>query len=204
MATARAIQDGEAGPYWRLAAVAPISGPYAVRTAEIPAMLAGKLAPESAVLYIAFWTVSMNRIHHDLYDNPAQVFQEPYAGIVEGLFDGDHTEEQIGAALPGDYTRLLTPQYLQRLAHPSGALLEAMTQNDTSCEWHPDVPVRLFGADGDSDVAFADSQQCQAELAKHGVHADLVDVGDVGHNESAMLSVPMILDWFGQLGNGRS
>lgn len=51
-------------------------------------------------------------------------------------------------------------------------------------------------------MAFTNSQQCQAELAAHGVHADLIDVGDVGHNESAQLSVPKVLDWFGALAAG--
>jgi hypothetical protein len=87
MGFAHAIQQGQAGDYWRLGAVAPMSGPYNVRTAEIPALLRNSLNPESEVLYISFWTVAMNRIYH-FYDNPAEVFQKPYASIVEGLYNG--------------------------------------------------------------------------------------------------------------------
>ena len=194
MGLARAIQEGRADGYWKLGAVAPISGPYHVRTAEVPALSRGELDPESAILYIAFWTVSMNRLHH-LYENPATVFQQPYAATVESLFDGDHSEQDILASLPGTPTALLTPHYLARLRHPTGALLRAMRQNDTSCDWHPDVPVRLYGADGDHAVAFANSWQCQAELAAHGDRVTLVDVGDVDHNTSAERSVPLVLEF---------
>jgi acetyl esterase/lipase len=193
MGLARAIQDGQAGS-WRLGAVAPISGPYDVRTAEIPAMLNNQLDPESALLYIAFWTVSMNRLYH-LYQDPTEVFQQPYAATVESMFDGSHSEQDILAALPSTPAALLTPRYLAELRHPTGALLRALRQNDTSCDWHPDVPVRLFGADGDRDVAFTNSEQCQAELAAYGDRVTLVDVGDVDHNTSAELSVPLVLEF---------
>ena len=194
MGLARAIQDGRAGGSWKLGAVAPISGPYNVRTAEIPALLRGELDPESAILYISFWTVSMNRLHH-LYKDPGTVFEQPYAQTVEGLFDGDHSEPGILAALPATPAALLTPQYLARLQNPTGALLQAMRQNDTSCDWHPNAPTRLYGADGDRGVAFANAQQCQAELAAHGGRVALVDVGDVDHNTSAERSVPLVLQF---------
>ncbi|HWG27801.1 hypothetical protein [Actinospica sp.] len=55
--------------------------------------------------------------------------------------------------------------------------------------------MRLFGADGDRDVAFTNSQQCQAELAAHGDRVTLVDVGDLDHNTSAELPVPLVLEF---------
>jgi hypothetical protein len=136
----------------------------------------------------------MNRLYH-LYDNPAEVFRQPYAAIVAGLYDGSRSESDILAALPGTYDALLTPQYLARLQHPTGALLQAMRQNDTSCDWRPDVPVRLYGADGDRDVAFSNTEQCQAEFAAYGDRVAAVDVGAVDHNTSAELSVPWVLDF---------
>jgi hypothetical protein len=195
MGFAHAIQQGRAGRYWRLGAVAPMSGPYNVRTAEIPALLRNALNPESEVLYISFWTVAMNRLHH-FYDDPAQLFQQPYASIVEGLYDGDHSEPDILSALPSTPDALLTPQYIARLKHPTGALLKAMQQNDIACDWHPDAPAQIYAADGDDGVAFANAQQCQAQLAAHGDRVGLVDVGAVDHNNSAELATPQVLAFF--------
>lgn len=195
MGFARAIQQGRAGSYWQLGAVAPMSGPYNVRTAEIPALLRDSLNPESEVLYISFWTVAMNRLHH-FYDDPAEVFQQPYASIVEGLYNGDHSEQDILSALPTSPEALLTPQYIARLRHPAGALLHAMTQNDVSCDWHPDAPIRIYAADGDDGVAFANAQQCRTQLAEHGADVELVDVGNVDHNTSAELATAQVLTFF--------
>ena len=197
MGLAHALQDGQAGRHWRLGAVAPMSGPYNVRTAEIPALLGNSLNPESEVLYISFWTVAMNRLHH-LYDSPAEVFQQPYASIVEGLYDGNHSEQDTLSALPNNPAALLTQQYIARLHHPTGALLRAMKQNDVACEWHPNAPAQIYAANGDDGVAFTNAQQCQAQLGAHGAQVALVDVGHVDHNTSAELATPRVLEFFAE------
>nr|SBO90982.1 Lysophospholipase [Nonomuraea gerenzanensis] len=71
-------------PAYRLRGVAPISGPYHVRAAELPALLQDRLDPHSATFYLAYGTVSMNRLHH-FYGSPSEVFRDP---AVEQLFDG--------------------------------------------------------------------------------------------------------------------
>jgi len=137
----------------------------------------------------------MNRLHH-FYRDPSEVFRAPYDATVEQLFDGDHPDEDIPGALPAAPADLLTPQFVERLRHPSGPLLAAMRENDQTCQWSPRVPIRLYAADGDRDVTIGNTRVCQAELRSHGANAPLVDVGDVDHVGSAMASVPRILDWF--------
>jgi hypothetical protein len=89
MALARALQAG-ADPSFRLGAVAPISGAYDLRHAQLPAMLNGEVHPKASVIYTALLFVAWNRLHH-LYDSPAEVFQPPYDRTIEQLFDGQHT-----------------------------------------------------------------------------------------------------------------
>jgi pimeloyl-ACP methyl ester carboxylesterase len=196
MATAEALQNGV--DRWRLTAVAPISGPYDVQHTELPALVnhpgdgPGEIDPIEGVFYSAYWTVTQNRRHH-FYRDPAEVFQQPYAGIVERLFDGNHSDEEVVNALPPTPAQLLTPAYQQRLLHPSGPLLAAMRVNDRTCRWTPRVPIRLYAADGDRDVPIANAKVCQAEL---GTWAPVINVGDVDHNGSGLASVPKVLDWF--------
>lgn len=181
-------QDG-----YRLRGVAPIAGPYHVRKAELPALLAGRLDPFSASMYLAYWTVSMNRLHH-FYDSPSEVFRDPG---VEKLFDGHHNFEQIAAGLPATPRDLVTDSYFKRIAEPSGAVLRALEANDGTCAgWRAGVPVRLYAARGDKDVAFANSRYCLRDLRAGGVKASLTDVGDVDHTTSALRSLPEVLDWF--------
>lgn len=195
MALSQALRAG-ADRRFRLVATAPISGPYDVAGAELPALLGGRLHPQIATFYIAYWTVSMNRLY-GLYADPAEVFRAPYDATVEKLFDGRHSMEQIGAGLPSAPGKLLTPAYTERLAHPDGGLLRALRENDGTCDdWTPGVPVRLFAARGDKEVAIADSRHCLRDLRAAHVKATLTDVGDVDHTESAFRAIPRVYRWF--------
>jgi hypothetical protein len=197
MALAKALQAGRE-PALRPVAVAPVSGPYDVERAEVPSAFDGRIDPLTAEFYIAYWTVSMNRLYH-LYDRPSEVFNAPYDAAMGKVFDGEHPEDRIIAALPGSLDELLTPAYRERLLHPVGGLADAMRDNDQTCRWRPAMPVRLFAASGDRDVPIANSLHCQAQLRANGVSVPLTDVGDVAHDGSAMLALPQVLDWFATL-----
>jgi hypothetical protein len=58
------------------------------------------------------------------------------------------------------------------------------------------MPVTFFYANADEQVAPADTAGCRADLAAHGVRTTAVDVGAVGHFESAERAVPQVLRWF--------
>ncbi|HVX45673.1 MAG TPA: hypothetical protein VHC49_17415 [Mycobacteriales bacterium] len=194
VALARAIQNG-ADPRLRLRALAPISGPYELLRAELPASFDGRVAPQNAVYYLGYLLTAWNPIYH-LYDNPGEAFQAPYDRTIEQLYDGFHSNEQIVTGLPEAPSRLLTPRFLHLLQHPTGRFLAAVTENDRLCDWAPRVPVRLFGARDDDHVAIANSQLCQVAFAAHRVDAPLVDVGPVGHMQSNVKGLPQILRWF--------
>ncbi len=193
MALGKTLQGGGV-PGFGLAAPAPVSGPYDVQGVEAPAGLDGRVAPQNAVFYFAYWVTSMNRIHH-LYDRPEEVFQEPYASIVEGLFDGRHDEAAIAGALPSTPQRLMTPAFVAWSARPTGALLAAMRQSDGTCAWTPRVPVRLYAASGDVNVPIQNARNCRAALGAADVR--LIDLGTgTDHTGSVHTALPRILSWF--------
>ncbi|GAA4515702.1 lipase family protein [Actinoallomurus oryzae] len=195
MALGRALQArGE------LAALAPISGPYDVEHAEIPVGLHGdQLSPQEVTFYLGYWITSMNRLHH-FYTSPSEAFQKPYSETVETLFDGDHSAPQIVAGLPATPQELLRPEFAARLDHPDGSLARAMRENDDTCSsWRPRVPIRIFAAHGDKDVAILNARHCQAQLRQHRVDAPLTDVGATDHTGSAFRSMPQVVRWFASL-----
>lgn len=200
MALGKAAQRGAlAGSGLRIAGIAGLSGPYAIEHEEMPALLVtGDVDPPTGAFYLAYWTISMNRLYH-LYDDPAEVFRAPYASTLPALYDGTHPEEEIFPHLPGSPQELLTDAYVYRLLHPTGAVARAIRDNDGTCDWRPTVPVRLYAATGDHDAPIANAYACQADLARHSVATPLVNVGDVDHIGSAILSAPAILAWFDQL-----
>ncbi|CAM5620472.1 alpha/beta fold hydrolase [Streptomyces badius] len=197
----RALQAGE-DRYFRLGALAPISGAYDFGGAELPALLAGELDRKSSVIYAAYTLVAFNRVHR-VYDSPDQVFQNP---AVEVLFDGEHTGRQLFEGTPDSLDALLTPYGLDLLAHPRGGLVDALRETDSVCrDWAPRVPVRLYMAGGDEQATTANTAHCVDSLLRKGVEAKVVDLSAVDHGGSRHLGSNVrgtveVLRWFRQLG----
>lgn len=197
---ARSLQEGADG-WFRLRAVAPISGAYAFHDAELPALLAGQTEPKASVIYTALTLVAFNRLHH-LYDTPAQVFRAPYDHAVEGLLDGTHTGREVAAGTPDSIDALLTPRGRAMLAHPGGRLAAALRIADGVCtDWTPRVPIRLYYADGDEQAVTANTARCHAALRTRGVHAPPIDLGtpDYGgsrHLGSQQAGTAAVVRWF--------
>ena len=203
---ARALQNG-ADPGLRLGAVAPISGAYAFRDAEIPALLAGGEAgvdPKLAVAYTTYLLVSWNRLHH-LYDSPGTVFQPAYAGKVDKLFDGTTPGQDMLAALPDGIDRLLTPRGFDLLRHPSGAFARALSVSDATCTgWVPRAPVRLYSAAGDEQAVTANTGRCLAAFQASGAAPASIDLGahdyfGSRHLGTAVGGTAAIVRWFTRL-----
>lgn len=194
MALGRALQE-DADPRLRLAALAPISGPYDT-SGTLQTALSGRI--NLATGYLAYLVVSWNRLHH-LYDTPAEAFRAPYDRTLVPLLDNNHTPDQILPNLPETPEELFTPGFLQQLRHPTGSLAKALEEADSTCDWAPKVPVRLYAARGDQDVPISNEQHCLEVLRTHGATAELVDVGNVDHSQSAILSTGRVIQQFDTL-----
>lgn len=200
MALGHALQQG-AIRHLRLAAVAPVSGPYDLLNAELPAALdpAGPLNPKFAAFYLSYWVVANNRFHH-LYASPRRVFRAPYDTTVPRLEDGRHSDLRVLAGLPASPQQLFTTGFLRRLAHPGGEILRLIRADDTTCtSWVPRVPVRLYAARGDTQVAYQNSVDCQRALREHGRVVPLIDLGKLDHFPSEHAALPRVLAWFERL-----
>ncbi|KUM97619.1 hypothetical protein AQI88_06770 [Streptomyces cellostaticus] len=195
MAVGRAVQEGDA-PGFRLKALAPVAGPYDLEGTEVPALADGRVNDTSGVLYISYFLTAQNRLH-PMYKNPAEVFRAPYADRVEGLFDGRHDEEDISRQLAPNVRELLTDDFYRQLTHPTGGFLEALRGGDHTCDWKPDVPVRLYAGDKDTDVPIGNARTCARTLAAEGARVRVLDQGDVDHVGSYIAALPKIARWFG-------
>ncbi|MBT2446659.1 alpha/beta hydrolase [Streptomyces sp. ISL-43] len=197
MALGRELSRGRDG--FRLRALAPIAGPYDLSGSELPGISDGRVEPRTAVFYLSYFLTAQNRLH-PLYEDPSEVFRAPYAQAVEGLFDGNHREQDIVAALPASPQELLTAEWAENIRAPHGALRTALEVNDGACDWKPAAPVRLYAGSADTDVPIANSRACAADLARHGVRAKVVDQGpDTDHFASAIRSAPQAVRWFDSL-----
>ncbi len=193
MALGKALERG-ADRHFRLKALAPVSGPYDLSGEEVPALFDGRVNDTSGLVYTSYFLVAQNRLR-PLYKNPAEAFRAPYADVVEALYDGNHTEEDIVTSLPASVKELLTPAFYERMRHPTGALKEALAANDDACAWKPDVPVRLYAGEADTDVPIANARSCARQLGG----APVLDQGKVDHFGSFKKAAPKIAGWLGSL-----
>ena len=195
---ARALRGG-ADDWFRLRALAPISGAYDLRGVELPALIDGTVPPPWNVGYTAYLMVSWNRLHH-LYDQPGEIFEEDYADRVEALYDGVHTGLDLGETLPMKLEDLYTERGLALLRNPSGPFAAALRIHASTCEnWQPGVPVRLLVSNGDEQVLPANAEHCAP-----GLRATVVNVGDLEYEGSKHLGsnirgTATAVEWFSSL-----
>lgn len=188
-ALGRALQNG-VDPWFRLGALAPISGVYDMGGVELPALLGGALHPVWSVGYTAYFLVAWNRLHH-LYGPADRVFRQPE---VAELFDGEHRGEAVLEGLPASMDDLLTPYGRALLERPTGRLAAALEVLDGTCDWTPRVPTRLYVADEDDQAHPSNTDSCQAALG-----APVYRLGPVGHNGSNVTGTAAVVRWFSEL-----
>jgi hypothetical protein len=205
----RALQGG-ADPWFRLGALAPISGAYDLAGASLPSVLDGELVrlnpdhqlgAKIAVLYTAWMLVGFNRVH-PIAGMPGQLVKAPYARTIEGLFDGHHPGDQVLGGLPGTVKELLTPFGMNVLRHPAGGLAAALRSTDSVCtDWTPRAPVRLYYATNDEQAVNANTVHCQAAFAARGLPVPTVSLGAPSYQGSRHLGsnvagTAQIVRWF--------
>ncbi|MFG1604956.1 alpha/beta hydrolase family protein [Actinoplanes sp. NPDC049265] len=188
-------------PWFRLRALAPISGAYDFRRVELPALLGGTVPRPYNVGYLSYLVVAWNRLH-GLYATPGEIFAAPYAATVEKLFDGLHAGPDLASGLPATPPELFTPRGLALLRHPTGPFAAALAVHDASCGGFAGrVPVRLFVSRADEQVPAASSDHCRRELAGAGIDAPIVDVpvppdAETAHLTSNITGTAQAVAWF--------
>jgi hypothetical protein len=197
MALGRLLEQG-ADPALRLAALAPMSGPYDLENVELPALLAGRLDRVASNYYLSYVMRAWQPIYH-VFDSPADVWRGSWGSRTGRLFDGRHDDVAIIGVLPHSLAGLFTTAFRARLADPDGGLLAGMRENDVACDWAPRAPTRIYAASADDQVAFANAEHCAADLRARGVAAPLHDVGKLDHFGSTVAATPQVLAWFDRL-----
>jgi hypothetical protein len=200
----RALQGG-ADPWFRVGALAPISGAYDFWHAEIPALLTqGELNAKLGVAYTAYLLVSYNRLHH-IYDSPSEVFQHDYVNVAK-LFDGTTPALNVLGGLPNTLPELLTKRGYALIEHPTGVFAAALTQLYSVCtDWTPKGPVHLYLSPGDEEAANANTYHCHSALTAYGAQAPIENLGvnksynGFIHEGSEVLGTAAVTRWFSTL-----
>ncbi|MEW2284454.1 hypothetical protein [Streptomyces sp. NPDC047841] len=125
------------------------------------------------------------------------MFRQPYAGRVVRLFDGRHKGEDIVRQLVPTMRQLPTDRFYRQLREPPGGLLAALRANGHACDWKPEVPLRLYAGDRDTDVPIGNARTCARTLAQRGARVRVLEVGPVDRFGPDRAAPAGIARWFG-------
>jgi hypothetical protein len=179
-------------------ASAPIAGPFHLREVSFPQALTG------ATDFDAFYLAYIANSYAHVYDRPLNsILTSPYVEKVPVLFDGDHTTEEILAAMPDDPRDLFNPEFLDAYDHgKSHWFLDALAENDVD-DWTPVAPVRIYFGDDDVDVLPEEARRAEAAMKQRGADVGAISVGPYNHRASVRRAVPQALRWFTDLAKAK-
>lgn len=89
-----------------------------------------------------------------LFTNPlSDLFNQPYAGRIPGLYDGMHSSDDINDQLTTDLTALFNPDYVSGFADSPSyqGVRDALAENSISA-WHSYVPILFLHGSDDTYV----------------------------------------------------
>jgi hypothetical protein len=183
MATHKAIERDYASEIQVTASV-PMSGPYNLVTLGDITSGPGPINA-GATIFAPLLITSYQRSYGNLYANPAEVYQQPFAATAEGLLPSTTSVSQLVAEgkLPADptFTRLfgtgglLTDSF--RAGYMTSNYRNALVRNtlagmngNTPIVWRPQRPMALCGGANDPTVFWAPNGPVAQQLfASQGV-----------------------------------
>ena len=191
MATHKFI-EADYSDEFQVTAVAPMSGPYDLigstrhllsrDTYDIPA-------------FLAYVVVAYDDIYG--WNHLADIFNEPYAAMIPGLYDGSQELGDVNDQLPTDINALFRTDFTEAfLAGQELAIQQALEEN-TLLDWGPIAPVRLYHGTADSSVSIANTLSAYASLqANGGTSVELVRLLGADHVGGFIPSMILAETWF--------
>lgn len=166
MATHRALERDYAGEF-TVTASAGMSGPYNL-VGFGDAITQSDRGNVGGVLFLPLMLTSYQKAYGNIYGQPSEVYQAPYAPTAETLFPTDTPVSQLmqEGKLPADTQNLfgtgglLKPEF--KAAYATSNFRKALVQNTlagsdngTTVAWKPQRPVALCGGKSDPTVYYA-------------------------------------------------
>jgi len=191
LATQKEIEANYSAQF-NLTAVAPMAGPYdLIGTADIILNQTDYSQPA----YIAYLLTAYNDVYQ--WDRLDDIFNDPYAGMMEQLFDGSNSYSSINNALPTNISLLLKSNFISGVANRTDTEVVTAFQENTLLDWIPATPIRFYHGDADDTVPYQNSITARDSLLSNGAsHIELITIEGGTHGSASFPSVLGMIDWF--------
>ena len=149
-------------------------------------------------LYVSYMLLAYDDIYN-VYGHASDVFRQPYASTVPGLFDMQHFFDDVLAGLPPTSRDLLRPSYYANVSNnPNNPLRVRLRQNAVD-QWRPAAPIRVYHSPDDEEVFFDDALVSVNRLRNRGADITVKTLPGFDHVNSWIQAMPRALRYFKRL-----
>jgi hypothetical protein len=154
--------------------------------------------PPSSAIFAGggFVYVAPDYLIYDAFGERSDVFRQPYAATVPGLFDMRHFWDDILAGLPATSRELLTASYFREVrANPDHPMRVRLRENAVD-RWRPRAPVRVYHSPVDEEVPFGDVLVSMDRLRRRGGDVTFRTIPGFDHVNSWVQAMPRAVTYF--------
>ncbi len=156
---------------FKLIASFPAAGGYDVK--KMQEYLFG-LQTYSDPYYIAYLTLAY-KTTFGWTQALTDIFNEPYAGRIPGLFNGSLSGSQINAQLSDIIPALVKGELLANIdTDPKYQFMIDAQRENSLTDWVPVTPMYMYHGDADSTVPYQNSESVYQQLLVNGASADIL------------------------------
>jgi pimeloyl-ACP methyl ester carboxylesterase len=162
-----------------------IAGPLDL-PAAVPLALAADPASGSnsgRSVYTAFTAWAYQRVYGNVYAQPTEMFNSPYASQLNALFDGTRSADEIAQALPASPRALFTPATLTALIGGTHPISARIRDNDV-IDINPGAPLMSCHGTVDDTVPYAVTVAARDRLTARGATLNVLPQTGLDHGES--------------------
>jgi acetyl esterase/lipase len=149
-------------------------------------------------LYVAYLLLAYDDIY-DVYGRLTDVFRQPYAGRVAGLFDMRHFFDDVVAALPPTTRELLTASYFRALTTDPDEPMRVRLRQNAVDRWRPRAPILVYHSPVDEEVSFEDVLVSVDRLRSQGAEVTVRRLPGLDHVTSWVRAMPRAAEYFERL-----
>jgi len=149
-------------------------------------------------VYMSYILLAYDDVY-DVYERTRDVFRQPYARTVPGLFDMQHFWDDILAGLPPTGRALIAPSYALRLMTDPREPLRLRLRQNAVDRWRPQAPLRLYHSTDDEEAPYQDALESVERLRRAGADLTVRTLTGFDHINSWIQVMPRAVDWFRSL-----